>query len=396
MSRFSVISFVWGPGQRTPIHDHRTWGLVGILRGGEISTTYQCLPGGGLEVGETERLDPGRVVAVSPSIVAVHLCAPTPMTTACRSVNAGIPNKVAALRNGTIGWTLAGFLLEKGRVERFSALSETGREVARARARRWADKGGVEMLDFATLDRWQEERGARTLYRFDVRKPEEFAGGHPKGFESAPGGQLVQATDEWVAVRGARIVLYDDDGVRALMTASWLVQMGWDAAVIEEGILATDERGRSAARCRRGVAVAGGSGKTGRRIRRCLASPAYRKGRAPGAWFVVGARLRQDLRAVPGGGPVILTSADGPLALDDLEDARAATSRPVHVLAGGLQAWVADGFALETAPCSWASEPNEYNEMILRATSCNHTALKYMRDMVSDDVFGTTNIRLIT
>jgi len=47
LGRFSVISFVWGPGQRTPIHDHRTWGLVGILRGGEISTSYERLPGGG-------------------------------------------------------------------------------------------------------------------------------------------------------------------------------------------------------------------------------------------------------------------------------------------------------------------------------------------------------------
>ena len=57
----------------------------------------------------------------------------------------------------------------------------------------------------------------------DVRDPQEYESGHPSGFASAPGGQLVQATDGWVGVRGARIVLYDDDGVRARMAASWLL-----------------------------------------------------------------------------------------------------------------------------------------------------------------------------
>ncbi len=78
---------------------------------------------------------------------------------------------------------------------------------------------------------------SRTLYRFDVRSPEEYAAGHSAGFISAPGGQLVQANDEWIGVRGARLVLFDDDGVRARMTASWLVQMGWDALVLEAGEL---------------------------------------------------------------------------------------------------------------------------------------------------------------
>lgn len=72
LGRFSIVSFVWGPGQRTPVHDHRTWGLVGILRGAEISTPYEPAPGGGWRAGPPERLEPGRVVAVSPSIGDVH------------------------------------------------------------------------------------------------------------------------------------------------------------------------------------------------------------------------------------------------------------------------------------------------------------------------------------
>jgi predicted metal-dependent enzyme (double-stranded beta helix superfamily) len=75
LARFSVVSFVWGPGQRTPVHDHRTWGLVGILRGAELSVPYDRAPDGAFKAGEPERLDPGRVVAVSPTLGDVHAIA---------------------------------------------------------------------------------------------------------------------------------------------------------------------------------------------------------------------------------------------------------------------------------------------------------------------------------
>ena len=60
------------------------------------------------------------------------------------------------------------------------------------------------------------------------------------GSKSAPGGQLVQATDEYVGVRNARLVLIDDTGVRATMTASWLIQMGWREVYVLEGGLSCD------------------------------------------------------------------------------------------------------------------------------------------------------------
>ena len=70
---------------------------------------------------------------------------------------------------------------------------------------------------------------------FDVRDPAEYAAGHVAGALSAPGGQLVQATDQYVGTLGARIVLVDDAEVRAVMTASWLRQMGWrDVFVLGE------------------------------------------------------------------------------------------------------------------------------------------------------------------
>ena len=67
----------------------------------------------------------------------------------------------------------------------------------------------------------------RTLYILDVRDPEEYSYKHIFDAISAPGGQLVQATDLYVGTLGARLVLVDDDGVRSVMTASWLKQMGW-------------------------------------------------------------------------------------------------------------------------------------------------------------------------
>jgi len=80
----------------------------------------------------------------------------------------------------------------------------------------------------------QAER-LRTLYRFDVRPAEEYAAGHIVGFRHYPGGQLVQEIDMAAPVRGARILLTDNLGVRADMTASWLAQMGWETYVLDGG-----------------------------------------------------------------------------------------------------------------------------------------------------------------
>lgn len=146
-------------------------------------------------------------------------------------VNAGLPNPVAALRNGTIGWKLAGQVLDTGAARQAPAVDEDRRAEARAGARAVAERAGVRWIVLDALDTL--EAPARTVYRFDVRTPEEYATGHLPGFASAPGGQLVQETDHAVPVRGARIVLADDDGVRAPMTASWLAQMGWEVFVID-------------------------------------------------------------------------------------------------------------------------------------------------------------------
>ncbi|RUR70252.1 cysteine dioxygenase [Variovorax guangxiensis] len=71
--RFSVVSFVWGPGQATPVHDHTVWGLIGMLRGSEYSQGYALgADGHARPHGEAVRLDPGQVEAVSPTVGDLH------------------------------------------------------------------------------------------------------------------------------------------------------------------------------------------------------------------------------------------------------------------------------------------------------------------------------------
>lgn len=70
--RFSVQSFVWGPGQFTPVHDHTVWGLIGVLRGAELNQPYTLTPDGAQKSGPAQRLTPGMVEAVSPSIGDIH------------------------------------------------------------------------------------------------------------------------------------------------------------------------------------------------------------------------------------------------------------------------------------------------------------------------------------
>jgi rhodanese-related sulfurtransferase len=158
-------------------------------------------------------------------------------------INAGLPNKVVALRNGTIGWTLAGQDLQRG-AERRAKIGSVGD--AKARARAVAYKAGVRHIapaDAALL----ASDAARTLYRFDVRSAEEYAAGHVPGFRHYPGGQLVQETDMAAPVRGARILLADNIGPRADMTASWLSQMSWEVYVLDGGFDGALETGAPAA-----------------------------------------------------------------------------------------------------------------------------------------------------
>jgi rhodanese-related sulfurtransferase len=146
-------------------------------------------------------------------------------------INAGVANKVVALRNGTIGWTLANQKLDHGSDQRGEIGAFKGAEV---NARNVAYRAGVRHIGVEAMAALQAQ-AYRTLYRFDVRDEVEHTAGHLKGFRHYPGGQLVQEIDMAAPARGARIVVTDDRSVRADMTASWLAQMGWDVFVLDGG-----------------------------------------------------------------------------------------------------------------------------------------------------------------
>lgn len=151
-------------------------------------------------------------------------------------INAGVPNRVVSLSGGTQGWRLAGLETESGATTRLRAVSDQATDTARRRADAVAARFGIGGIDHHTLEIWFGEADRRTTYVFDVRTAEEFHSGHLPGSVSAPGGQLVQAIDRWVGTRGARLVLVDDTGTRAIMTAHWLKQMGWDVQILDRAL----------------------------------------------------------------------------------------------------------------------------------------------------------------
>ena len=153
-------------------------------------------------------------------------------------INLGIPNPVFALENGTQGWYLADLQLEHGADRRYpDTLDPDQVRVQRERAERLAHRFGVPKVSSKQVDVWLADT-TRTTVLCDVRTPEEFRAGSLAGAQHTPGGQLIQATDQYVGVRGARLVLFDTDETRAPAVASWLRQMGWDACVLEGGLQA--------------------------------------------------------------------------------------------------------------------------------------------------------------
>ena len=148
-------------------------------------------------------------------------------------VRAGISNDVVALENGTMGWELADLTLDHGNDDVTPTPTITGRQQASSATQEVSKRFDVSQITNSTMEQWKSD-DSRTLYQFDVRTPAEYKEGHRAGFRNAPGGQLIQATDEYAITRGSRIVLTDDDLTRATMTASWLMEMGWETHVIND------------------------------------------------------------------------------------------------------------------------------------------------------------------
>ncbi|WP_051013825.1 rhodanese-like domain-containing protein [Pararhodospirillum photometricum] len=146
---------------------------------------------------------------------------------------AGVKNPVVALENGTMGWQLAGFQVERD-AKRFFPPDIEVPSGLRDRAAAFAQRQGVHRLDATTARHWLAD-STRTTFVLDVRTTQEVRADPAPGAVHVPGGQLLQATDQWVGVRRSRLLLLDHDGERAPLIAGWLALAGWTCGVLAEG-----------------------------------------------------------------------------------------------------------------------------------------------------------------
>jgi rhodanese-related sulfurtransferase len=266
---------------------------------------------------------------------------------------AGIPNRVVALRNGTMGWELAGYEAARGRTERFAPGMPASIGLARQRAEGFARQTGVGEIDARTLAKFAADP-QRTLYLLDVRDPTEFRAGHTGGSRNAPGGQLVQATDQWIGVRGARIVLLDTDGVRARMAGAWLRLMGHRDVYVAAGgtedlptISSAVVPELAAEFCViEPAALAARLEEAGLLIVDLARSVAFRAGHVAGARWGLRTRLQLLAPHLHAARTVVVTSPDSSLARLAVPELQALTDADVLVLGGGTDAWRAAGLAL--------------------------------------------------
>jgi rhodanese-related sulfurtransferase len=276
---------------------------------------------------------------------------------------------VSALRNGTIGWTLAGQELVKGASAHFPEVDDTNRSKAAASAFAVALRAGVKRTRMDEVNAWLADT-TRTTYFFDVRTPEEYAAGHVAGARCAPGGQLVQETDHQAAVRGARLVLCDTDGARAYMSASWLAQMGWEVYVVT-GLTADDFSHTNTPPLHLPEPQAPVTAVDVAQVKAWLAdrnshtvvldfstSAQFIQGHIHRAWWVLRTQLKASLTAAHKGYRYVLTCHNGSVSRFAVADVQALVKAGVDVvwLEGGNAAWLAAGGKLQTGDHQMAVE----------------------------------------
>ena len=307
-------------------------------------------------------------------------------------INAGQANRVMALRNGTIGWTLAGLTLDHGQARRAPEVPAASARQAKAAAWAVAREAGVRRIDSGEL-RSLEDGGRRTVYRFDVRTPEEYVAGHAAGFRPAPGGQLVQETDWFAPVRGALVVLADDDGGRAAMTGAWLAQMGWQIALWPPDPAGPDETGpwRPALPPLPEVTLAGpATVEAWLRAGEALVvdvdtNRRFLSGHVPGAVWALRADLSGDAASglLDRAARLVLTSADGALAAfaaADVPQRPRGVQAAVTVLDGGTAGWAGSGRPLRAGPGEMLSPPVDVYRRPYEGTDVDPAAMQAYLD----------------
>jgi rhodanese-related sulfurtransferase len=270
-------------------------------------------------------------------------------------INFGIPNPVYALENGTQGWVLADFELDRSSNHRYPAgIDESALPALQSAAEKLMERFMVGTVAAQDVHAWLNDE-KRTTYLIDVRTPEEFRAGTIVGAVHAPGGQLIQATDQWVGVRNARIVLIDGgEKVRAPVVASWLKQLGCNVFVLEGGVKSGLKEIPAAKPSLRALPIISVAD-----LKQALDAGAaavfdlgqsmnFRKAHIPGSQWSTRSRLVAASQSVKG--TIVLVAEDDDIARLAAVDLLEAEIGEVRLLAGGLAAWTSAGYATEASP----------------------------------------------
>ncbi len=271
--------------------------------------------------------------------------------------DAGFPNPIFALKNGTMGWQIAGFEVEKGKTNILPEPQGDGLLLAIKRAQDAAIRSGIRFTSIAEVQSFIND-AVLTTYLFDVRQPDAYAHGHIPGSINAPGGQLVQATDMFAAVRHSRIVLIDEHLVQSVMTAHWLSKMGWDVLVLKDAKHHMTEIGLKPNRVLRqphsrinSIDVHELQGLM--EIDACEVidvgeSYWYRHGRIPGSWYSKRSDLALSLKRFDLHEPLVFVCTHGATSPYAAGDAVKMGYSNVSVLEGGRTSWHQNGNEVES------------------------------------------------
>ena len=317
-----------------------------------------CIPGSRSMPGAELGLRAWELMDDPDTTVVVHCAGRTRSIVGAGTLQRMGVKNVFALKNGTMGWELAGLKVETGstRLE-MPAPTEAKKQEAEATARRVAFEEGVSFIAPEQIDDFVSRAVKENVYLLDVRTREEHAEGHIPGFRWVPGGQAVQAWDSFVAVKGGQLVFACDGVTRAAMTASWFRQMGFpNVYVVDGGTIAWTNSGRA---LESGMApskpaiestpdVVASAWDLSRRLKADGApvvihvgtSDEFSGGHVPGSSWVPRSwlELRIDDVAQPTDS-VVVTCADGVNSALAASTLRKMGYTDVSVLTGGLKAW---------------------------------------------------------
>ena len=368
-----------------------------------------CIPGSISVPGGELVLRIGELVERPETTIVVHCGGRTRSYIGAESLRRmHLPNPIVALENGTMGWELAGLTLERGATRTAPAPGSRSHGQPAATAKRVAVEDGVRFVGVDDVRRLWDARRERNVYLVDVRTADEYEADHIAGSIWAPGGQAVQAADDYFAVRGASFVFICDELVRSVMTAAWFTRMGVpDVAVLAGGVSAWRDAGglieggqpspapfgwdaaRAATRYRKpgelGDAVVVDVGM----------SDEYARGHVPGAGWICRSRLESKLpSAAPDRvRPLVLTCGDGVASTLAAATARGLGYKDVSVLDGGTRAWADAGRPLEQDATRLWDEPDD---VVLKPYQRGREAMEaYLKWEEALDPDGTSAHRLI-